>query len=189
MQELQQQQSLLLKRLKAPFKRYLYKTIPWSSRMIGIVGPRGVGKTTMILQYIKENLSQNDALYVTAEDFYFSRHSLLDLADSFSKMGGKHLFIDEIHKYKNWSRELKLMYDYHPNLKIVFTGSSILDIKKGSSDLSRRALMYHLQGLSFREYLQLAHYIELPVFGLEDIIQGKANEVSLDDPLPLLKNI
>lgn len=82
--------------------------------MIGIIGPRGVGKTTLILQYIKENLNPNTALYVTAEDFYFADHKLLDLADSYTKVGGKHLFIDEIHKYKNWSKELKLIYDYHP---------------------------------------------------------------------------
>lgn len=122
--------------------------------MIGLLGPRGVGKTTLVLQYIKENLDRNASLYVTAEDFYFATHRLLDLADAFSKAGGKYLFIDEIHKYKDWSRELKLMYDYHSELKVVFTGSSVLDINKGISDLSRRAAMYTMQGLSFREYLR-----------------------------------
>lgn len=141
--------------------------------MIGLTGPRGVGKTTLILQYIKENLNPNTALYVTAEDFYFADHKLLDLADSYTKVGGKHLFIDEIHKYKNWSKELKLIYDYHPELKIIFTGSSILDINKGVSDLSRRAIMYQMQGLSFREYLQLFHQISTDIYDLQDIITHK----------------
>jgi len=88
---------------------------------------------------------------VTAEDFYFADNRLIDLADDFVKRNGKFLFIDEIHKYPDWSKELKLIYDYHPGLNVVFTGSSVLDIKKGAADLSRRAVMYFLQGLSFRE--------------------------------------
>src|SRR5690625_7925121 len=93
-------------------------------------------------QYIKKHLPAHLTLYVTAEDFYFARNRLLDLADDFVKSGGKYLFIDEIHKYPDWAKELKLMYDYHQDLKVVFTGSSVLDIKKGSSDLSRRAVIY-----------------------------------------------
>ena len=119
--------------------------------MIGLTGPRGVGKTTLVLQHIKEELDRNKALYVTAEDFYFASHKLVDLADSFAKLGGKYLFIDEIHKYKDWSKELKLIYDYHPELNVIFTGSSVLDINKGASDLSRRAVMYQMQSLSFRD--------------------------------------
>lgn len=141
--------------------------------MIGLTGPRGVGKTTLVLQYIKENLPQDTSLYVTAEDFFFADHRLLDLADDFVKHGGKHFFIDEIHRYKDWSKELKLMYDYHPELQIVFTGSSVLDINKGVADLSRRAVMYHMQGLSFREYLLLFHGIKLPVYTLDDLLQHK----------------
>lgn len=91
----------------------------------------------------------NESLYVTAEDFYFASHRLLDLADNFVKMGGKYLFVDEIHKYKDWSKELKLIYDYHSELHVVFTGSSILDINKGASDLSRRAVMYQMQWAFF----------------------------------------
>ena len=153
-------------------------------RFIGICIPRGVGKTTLILQYIKENLPREQSLYVTAEDFYFAGNKLVDLADEFEKMGGKYLFIDEIHKYKDWSRELKLIYDYHPKLQVVFTGSSVLDINKGASDLSRRAVMYQMQGLSFREYLELFHGIVMPRYTLSDIL---SHQVQLPDdfrPLP-----
>ena len=97
----------------------------------------------------------------------------MDLADSFAKLGGKYLFIDEIHKYKDWSKELKLIYDYHPELNVIFTGSSVLDINKGASDLSRRAVMYQMQGLSFREYLQLFHHISINTYSLSDILQHK----------------
>lgn len=155
------------------FHRYMCGRINWKNRMIGLTGPRGVGKTTLVLQYIKENLPQDSSLYVIADDFYFADRRLLDLADDFVKRGGKHLFIDEIHRYQDWSKELKLMYDYHPELQIVFTGSSVLDINKGVSDLSRRAVMYHMQGLSFREYLSLFHGLEFPVYSLDDILQSK----------------
>lgn len=160
----------LLRETRTDFHRYMYSKINWKGRMIGLVGPRGVGKTTLVLQYIKENLKRSDSLYVTVEDFYFASHRLLDLADEFSKLGGKYLFIDEIHKYKDWSRELKLIYDYHSELQVVFTGSSVLDINKGISDLSRRAVMYKMQGLSFREYLQLFHQIKIDVYSLKDIL-------------------
>lgn len=160
----------LLRETRTDFHRYMYSKINWKGRMIGLVGPRGVGKTTLVLQYIKENLKRSDSLYVTVEDFYFASHKLLDLADEFSKLGGKYLFIDEIHKYKDWSRELKLIYDYHSELQVVFTGSSVLDINKGISDLSRRAVMYKMQGLSFREYLQLFHQIKIDVYSLKDIL-------------------
>src|SRR5690606_18088917 len=140
----------LISGVDTAFIRYSYHQINWQNRLIGLIGPRGVGKTTLVLQYINQNLEITQSLYVTTEDFYFATHSLTELADSFVKNGGKNLFIDEIHKYPNWSRELKLIYDYHKDLKIVFTGSSVLDIKKGSSDLSRRAVVYTMQGLSFR---------------------------------------
>ena len=118
--------------------------------MFGLVGPRGVGKSTMILQYIRDNKDKRRMLYIAADHLYFSTHTLIDTVDEFVKDGGEQIFIDEIHKYENWSRELKLIYDSHPNLKVGFTGSSILDITKGVSDLSRRALIFTMQGLSFR---------------------------------------
>lgn len=173
MNQLQDRFNKLLLETDTRFHRYMYERINWNGRMIGLTGPRGVGKTTLILQYIKENLPVDISLYVTAEDFYFADHRLLELADDFVKHGGKYLFIDEIHRYKDWSRELKLMYDYHPELQVVFTGSSVLDINKGVADLSRRAVMYHMQGLSFREYLLFFHDIEFPVYTLDDVLQRK----------------
>lgn len=175
----------LISETKTDFVRYMFHRINWQNRLVGLTGPRGVGKTTMVLQYIKENLPVHQTLYVTAEDFYFAKNRLLDLADSFVKSGGKYLFIDEIHKYPDWSKELKLMYDYHRELHIVFTGSSVLDIKKGSSDLSRRAVVYGMQGLSFREYLGLFHKMELPPFTLEEILNHQVHLPQKNQFLPL----
>lgn len=185
MDKLQHYFQVLLRETKLDFKRYMFSRINWANRMIGLTGPRGVGKTTLILQYIKEHVNVKEALYVSAEDFYFADHTLLELADKFSTMGGRYLFIDEIHKYKDWSRELKLIYDYHPNLSIVFTGSSVLDINKGASDLSRRAVMYHMQGLSFREYLELFQGIKVDQYSLDDVLQQKVDTPNLTHPLPL----
>lgn len=177
----------LLSEVNSDFLRYQYTRINWQNRMIGLTGPRGVGKTTLILQHIKNTLNPEKTLYVTVEDFYFAGNTLLELADAFTKMGGEHLFVDEIHKYKNWSKELKLIYDYHPKLQIVFTGSSVLDINKGVSDLTRRAVMYQMQGLSFREYLRLFHEIEVPVFDLESILAHKVKLTEVEHPLPLFQ--
>ena len=178
----------LLDGINISFVRYIYADINWKNRMIGLTGPRGVGKTTLILQHIKKNLNPAEALYVTAEDFYFADNKLIDLADAFAKQGGKYLFIDEIHKYNNWAKELKLIYDYHSNLNVVFTGSSVLDIKKGVSDLSRRAVMYHMQGLSFREYLQLFHNLSASVYSLEDILKHRVELPEVPHPLPLFND-
>lgn len=169
------------------YLRFLYEQINWSSRMIGIVGPRGVGKTTMLLQHIKLHLPVDETLFVNADDIYFTEHHLLDMAEEFYQNGGKHLFIDEIHKYPEWSRELKLIYDYFPDLQIIFTGSSILDIYKGTADLSRRAVMHFLPGLSFREYLILAKGIRLPVYSLSDILAGKVEFPARERPIALFK--
>jgi predicted AAA+ superfamily ATPase len=167
----------LLSRTSVDFKRYLYSTINWNNRMLGIVGPRGVGKTTLVLQHIKENHNTTDTLYVSMDNLYFANHSLLETAEEFYRNGGKFLFIDEIHKYPEWSRILKNLYDSFPDLKIVFTGSSVLDILKGTTDLSRRAILLHLQGLSFREYLQFFHGITVPVLSLNDILAHTSNDL------------
>ena len=184
MNKLLEQFHKLLKETDTGFSRYVYAEMNWKSRMIGLTGPRGVGKTTLVLQHIKKNLNPDETLYVTAEDFYFADKKLIDLAGDFVKRGGKYLFIDEIHKYKDWAKELKLIYDYHAELNVVFTGSSVLDIKKGASDLSRRAVMYYMQGLSFREYLQLFHKIAVPPFSLEEILSHKAELPGVKHPLP-----
>ena len=155
------------------FHRYMYDKIDWSDRLIGLKGPRGVGKTTLLLQRAKEFLDRNTTLLVNADDLYFTSHTLVDLADDFVRLGGKVLMIDEVHKYKEWSRELKLIYDYHKDLKVVFTGSSILDIEEGEADLSRRVVPYEMQGLSFREYLRMFKEIELPKLTLDEILNNK----------------
>ncbi|WP_053181925.1 ATP-binding protein, partial [Sunxiuqinia dokdonensis] len=188
MNKLLEQFQKLLRETDTSFFRYIYAEINWKSRMIGLTGPRGVGKTTLVLQQIKKNLNPAETLYVTAEDFYFADNRLADLASNFVKQGGKYLFIDEIHKYKDWAKELKLIYDYHPELHVVFTGSSVLDIKKGVSDLSRRAVMYHMQGLSFREYLQLFHQIAVPAYSLEEILSHKAVLPEIKHPLPFFED-
>ena len=188
MDSLFQKQQILLAKVTTSFRRYMYDKIPWESRMVGLIGPRGIGKTTMLLQYIKEK-NDKDTLYVSADDIYFSRNRLTDLADEFYKNSGKRLFIDEIHKYKDWSIELKNIYDFYPGLKVCFTGSSILDIRKGMADLSRRALMYSMQGFSFREYLKFYHSIDVKVHSFEEIITNDLSLLSnIEHPLPLFKN-
>jgi predicted AAA+ superfamily ATPase len=188
MKELYQKFEILLQNTPTDFTRYLYKRIPWDSRMIGIIGARGVGKTTMILQHIKQKLNNKNALYVSADDMYFAENRLVDLANVFYKNAGEYLFIDEIHKYANWSQELKNIYDSYPTLKTVFTGSSVLDILKGSADLSRRALIYKLQGLSFREYLNFFHHSNAETFTLQQIINNEAKLAKVKHPLPLFND-
>jgi predicted AAA+ superfamily ATPase len=168
------------------FVRYLHDKIDWNVRLIGIVGARGVGKTTLLLQHIKLYLNTEQTIYINADDVYFSENRLFDFAETFYKHGGKHLFIDEIHKYPDWSKELKMLYDYFPDMQVVFTGSSILDIYKGSDDLSRRALSYHLTGLSFREYLVMSPKIQIPVYSLEDILANRV-KLPVEHPLPWFK--
>lgn len=147
--------------------------IDWNDRLIGLTGARGVGKTTYLLNHMKENLYPEDkALYVSLDDLYFSTHTLVELADEWLKRGGTHLFLDEIHKYENWSQELKNIYDRYKKLKVIFTGSSLLHIFHGQADLSRRAVLYTLNGLSFREFLQIETGIELPIFTVEELIQN-----------------
>lgn len=188
MRTLYQKFETLLQNTTTDFKRYLYGSIAWESRMIGIIGARGVGKTTMILQHIKESLDSKKALYVSADDMYFGENRLFDLADDFYKNAGEYLFIDEIHKYTDWSRELKNIYDSFPTLKVVFTGSSVLDILKGSADLSRRAIIYKLQGLSFREYLRLFHSYDTEIYSLEQIINNEVKLENIQHPLPLFND-
>ena len=177
-----------LKQISSTFHRYMYDQVNWTSRMFGLVGPRGVGKSTMVLQYIKQHRNQHRILYVAADHLYFSSHTLVDTVDAFVKEGGEQIFIDEIHKYENWSRELKQIYDSYPDLKVGFTGSSVLDIYRGFADLSRRAPIFTMQGLSFREYLALFHGIETPVYSLDAVLRNDVKLDNINHPLPLFRD-
>ncbi len=160
----------MLRQTPMSFFRYAYESFPWESQLSGLVGPRGIGKSTMLRQYILRHRDEGKFLYVSADHTYFSNHSLAALADDFVVEGGTHLVIDEIHKYKGWSRELKQIYDIYPKLRVTFSGSSVLDILKGEADLSRRAVVMTMQGLSFREYLEFDHHIVMPCLDLEQIL-------------------
>ncbi|WP_338222928.1 ATP-binding protein [Algoriphagus confluentis] len=147
--------------------------------MIGIKGPRGAGKTTLMLQHLKFTLQKShvNGLYVTADHPWFYKNNLLDTAMDWFQQGGQVLLIDEVHKYPNWSRELKNIYDGLPQLQVIFSASSALDIYRGESDLSRRVISYTLPGLSFREYLKLSEVGDFPSFSLEDL-QKRHREIS-----------
>ena len=159
--------------INSDFKRFLIEKINWKRRLIGIKGARGTGKTTLLLQYIKSTFGNSEeVLYVSMDDIYFSENRLVDLTNTFVKLGGKYLFVDEVHKYLNWSREIKNIYDDYPDLKVVFTGSSILEIDKGESDLSRRAVIYELPVLSLREYVSFKYGVDNQSFSLQDILEN-----------------
>ena len=161
----------LISSVDMKFRRGIMENLPWKERLLGIKGARGVGKTTLLLQYIKGNYGFNDeALYVSLDDPYFYTNRLLDLADTYTARGGKYLFIDEVHKYPDWAIDIKKIYDYHPGLHVVFTGSSLLEILNSRADLSRRALVYNMQGLSFREFLEYKKDIRTETFSLHDIL-------------------
>lgn len=169
------------------FKRYNYDKLPWEARLVGLMGPRGIGKSTLILQHIKSKSLEEQAksLYVSADHSYFTTNTLIETANQFVREGGEWLYIDEVHKYEGWSQELKQIYDSHPGLHVFFTGSSILDIIDGEADLSRRAILFDMQGLSFREYLEMFHGIKTPIRSLEDILYGKTEIEGLQHPIPL----
>jgi len=170
-----EQSERLVSNVSLDFKRYLFDFIKWENRLIGIKGARGTGKTTLLLQWIKEqNLPTEKAAYFSLDDLYFTKNSLKETVSQFYKNGGLILVLDEVHKYKNWSQEIKNCYDFFPDLKIIFTGSSIIDITKQEGDLSRRALLYELVGLSFREYLKMLKIIDLPVFSIDDLLFNSA---------------
>jgi predicted AAA+ superfamily ATPase len=164
------------------FIRYLYNDIAWDNRLIGIIGAKGTGKSTLLLQRIKLNFSdKSKALYASLDNIWFTKHSLLGLAEDFYNLGGTHLFLDEVHQYKSWAIEIKNIYDSYPTLHIIFTGSSMLEIFSASVDFSRRAVVYELKGLSFREFLKYEDQLELPVFELKDILKDHrtiASEIS-----------
>lgn len=174
-----------LKETPTDLVRYKYNEIEWRGHALGLVGPRGVGKSTMLLQYIKMQLEEKDTLYVSADHLYFASHTLVDLADRFYKMGGKHLFIDEIHRYEGWSVEVKQIFDSYSDLQLVISGSSILEITKGMADLSRRVPIYEMQGLSFREYLHLFHGIRMDALPMGRLLRHDYGIPGVEHPLPL----
>lgn len=152
--------------------RATMQTIDWEKPLVAIRGSRGVGKTTLMRQYIKQKygVKAGEALYCVLDSIYFTTHTLLELAERFHMMGGKHLFLDEVHKYPTWSREIKEINDLYPDMKITFSGSSLIQILNADADLSRRVLNYTMEGLSFREFLHFYKGIELPCSHLTDLL-------------------
>ena len=168
------------------FVRSIMDNIDWNDRLIGIRGSRGVGKTTLLLQRIKKTLGNtSESLYVSLDNLWFAEHSLLDLVDYFVKRGGKYLFLDEVHKYPNWSQAIKNIYDDFPDLKVVFTGSSLLEILNARADLSRRAIVYEIQGLSYREFLNITQKTDFQSYSLQDVLKNH-KEIS-DEVLSKIK--
>lgn len=152
--------------------RSLMYKIDWDLRLIGIKGARGVGKTTLLIQRLKlMDLSPQEGMYVSCDNLWFSENTLVGLADEFSKKGGRFLFLDEVHKYPNWSQEIKNIYDDYPELQVVFTGSSLLEILNARADLSRRAISFDMQGLSFREYLAIETGDSFSRFDFEELLK------------------
>ena len=187
MQHLYEISNKLINRTSSNFKRNLFFDLDYPQRLIEIIGSRGVGKTTLMLQKAKTIFKKNksEVLYISLDDAYFFNHSIVETAEQFEKFGGKYLFIDEVHKYpakhKNydWSAEIKNIYDRYPDLSISYSGSSIIELYKGHGDLSRRKSSYKLNGLSFREYLEFNNIIEFQPISLQEII-NKNSTISSD---------
>lgn len=162
------------------FERSAMNQIPWSERLIGVLGARGTGKTTLLLQQLKKTGSiGSEAIYMTADDLYFSEYSLTDTIELFRSKGGTRVYIDEIHTYPQWSREIKNIHDTYSDIQIIFSGSSVVDILRQQVDLSRRAIIYTLPGMSFREYLTFDKGLQFDSFSLEDILEHHI-ELSFD---------
>lgn len=194
METLFAKQDRLLDHLQTQLVRHQMHEINWDARLLAIRGARGVGKSTLMLQYIKTHYAQysREVLYCTLDSIYFATHSLLDLADTFYKYGGRHLFLDEVHKYKRWSQEVKEIYDMYPDMRVVISGSSLLKILTGDADLSRRCVPYSMQGLSFREYLQFYKGIDIAPTTLVEVLEHPeviCSQVNAQcQPLPLFKD-
>lgn len=189
-QNIRQTQYALLNNLDISFRRFLYEKIDFRQRMIGIIGPRGVGKTTLILQYLKENHYQDEAaIYLLADNALFKKGDLLNLAQEFYfKQGGTLMCIDEIHRYENWNQELKNIYDTLPELKIIFSGSSSLNLIRGKYDLSRRGVMYNLAGFSFAEFLAFKYNINEKGYTLDELVKNyKKISIQLSKDKNILK--
>jgi predicted AAA+ superfamily ATPase len=184
LQKLYQYQEKILEKFNIDYKRYLYSKIDYNEKMIGIFGARGVGKTTLLLQKLIELQQDNiKVLYISLDYPFLTNIDLLELVDEFIKEGGEVLLLDEVHRYRGFSSYLKSIYDIY-DLKIIFTGSSAISILNAKSDLSRRVTLYKLNGLSFREYLEIKTKKEFPFFKLEDILISHielANKIEFED--------
>lgn len=165
-----------IKGVPMDYIRAIDQDICWTDRLLAIKGPKGVGKSTLMLQHIRRNFDMGDrhVLYCSADANYFSTHSLLEVAEKFVQVGGTDLYIDEVHKYAGWSSEIKEIYDLYRDLHVVVSGSSLLQINDGNADLSRRMITYNMPGLSFREFLKMDKGIDLPTISLEDLLSGAA---------------
>ena len=172
MESLFRKHKMLVSQVTTDIVRELMNTINWEKQLVAIRGSRGVGKTTLMRQYVKQKYGADagEALYCVMDSMYFTNHTLIDLAERFHMMGGKHLFLDEVHRYPTWSREIKEIIDLYPDMKITFTGSSLIQILNADADLSRRVLSYTMEGLSFREFLLFYKGIHIPVYPLDDIL-------------------
>ncbi|MFZ5570844.1 MAG: ATP-binding protein [Thermodesulfobacteriota bacterium] len=164
-----------LQQYHRPYKRYFLKKHTLSHRFCVITGQRGVGKSTALIQYLADycagDTTSKKILYVPADHFITGRYSLYEIAETFVNFGGEFICFDEVHKYPDWSRELKSIFDTFVNVKMIASGSSMLEIQRGSHDLSRRALVYKLEGLSFREFIELLSGMDLPAFALDQILK------------------
>ena len=171
------------------FTRYLYRGINWDNRLILLKGPKGVGKTTMLLQHIKRTFADySEAFYASVDASWFTTHTIVDLAEYLVSHGVTHLFLDEVHKYIGWDRQIKEIYDSFPKLHIVITGSSMLQLIQTEADLSRRCRVYEMQGLSFREFLELEQVAQLPVLSLENILNTHQDIAAhITNQLPVMK--
>ena len=172
------------------FTRYLYEQINWDNRLILLKGPKGVGKTTMLLQHIKRTFPDVDrAFYASADNSWFATHTIVDLAEYLVSHGVTHLFLDEVHKYNHWDKHIKEVYDSFPKLHIVITGSSMLQLNETEADLSRRCRTYTMQGLSFREYLKLEDVAQIPTLTLEDVLHNHSTIAAhISNQLPVMKH-
>lgn len=170
----------MLKETPLTFTRFLYEKVNWNDRLIGIKGTRGVGKTTLMLQHIKQNFRQTDqALYVSLDNLWFATHALDDLVEYHYTHGGTHLFLDEVHRFPQWQTMLKNLNDEYPSLSVVYTGSSMLEIDIKQGDLSRRQIVYHLAGLSFREFLEFECGLKSPAYSLPELLKNHV-EIALE---------
>lgn len=189
MQRLNQRYKKFLEDTPLDFTRYIYPEINWKNRLILLKGPKGVGKTTMLLQHIKRTFEDpSKAFYASVDASWFTTHTIVDLAEYLVSHGVTHLFLDEVHKYIGWDRQIKEIYDAFPKLHIVMTGSSMLQLSKTDADLSRRCRVYVMQGMSFREYLEFEHIAQLDVIPFDEILTNHQTLAAhITNQLPIQK--